>query len=605
MNFNQLYLKLFTKQKVGRQLMSLFFFTILIPVLIAGSIVYQISYRQIKENYEHLSESEAIQIRSVLVTTTLYLHDMYESIAGDETLRELLSKDYKDAKEAQIALTSYNGFQEVLENTASLTSLKLYVDEEILKQDKSYSYFQPITEDIRTEDWYKKAKDTKGNFWMSNTRLGQANVNYWELNYYCHVPIPATGSSAILVMTISNDYLRNLISDDDYDVYVSVNQDPVFFSSDRDYAGEEFPVTVETKNGYYNETKIYNLFRQNMIGSIQTFRPYATSDNIYILAADPNALPNLRHVQLVFLWVMLFALLISALLIYLFAGYFSARIQTLRLAMHKVSNNDYEIVNSIHGDDELSATFSDLKSMVHKLKETEAAIYETQIREQALSNQQQQMELKLLANQINPHFLYNTLETIRMKAFSEGNREVANAIKLLGKSMRYVLNNTKTSATTLDKEMDYIKTYLSIQKLRFGQRLLYSIKGEDTLNLSNYQILPLLVQPIVENSLSHGLERTDREVFVEIALEKTENDLLRVTVSDNGVGMNEETLKEVIAHLSIPQNESDHGVGLYNINNRVHLFYGTQYGLTIESLPNEKTTVTLTIPLYNLTEDET
>src|SRR5699024_7047973 len=153
---------------------------------------------------------------------------------------------------------------------------------------------------------------------------------------------------------------------------------------------------------------------------------------------------------------------IPAIIIWLYSGYFSARINTLRLAMYKVSNNDYEIVNSIQGDDELTAAFHDLKVMVENLKSAQAQIYQARLQEEMLLNQQQPMQMKLLAIQINPQFLYNTLETIRMKAFSQRNRDVANAIKLLGKSMRYVLSNTKTAATTLDKELDYIDTYLAI-----------------------------------------------------------------------------------------------------------------------------------------------
>lgn len=258
----------------------------------------------------------------------------------------------------------------------------------------------------------------------------------------------------------------------------------------------------------------------------------------------------------------------------------------------------------MQGDDELTATFTDLTTMVTKLKETEAKIYEAKIKEQELHNQQQQMELKLLANQINPHFLYNTLETIRMKAFAEGNRDVATAIKLLGKSMRYVLNNTKTTATTLDKEIDYIRTYLSIQQIRFGSRLGYTIRIDDNLQLSNYQVLPLLIQPIVENAFSHGLRDAEYDGHIIIKISRSGNDTLITDVFDNGVGMDQKQLNHVIEHLDIPQLESDHGVGLYNINNRVHLFYGAEYGLAIKSRPGMGTLVTLTIPLINLREEE-
>ena len=138
---------------------------------------------------------------------------------------------------------------------------------------------------------------------------------------------------------------------------------------------------------------------------------------------------------------------------------------------------NYNIIELIPRLSQLSDTFKDLKLTVDAIHDKEAQFYEARIREQQLVNRQQQMEFEMLASQINPHFLYNTLETIRMQALSCGNRNVATSIKLLGKSMRYVLDNTGTSFTTLTKELEYIKTYLSIQQLRFGERKLHPSGG--------------------------------------------------------------------------------------------------------------------------------
>ena len=604
MNLNHLYLKLFTKQKVGRQLITLFIFTILIPILVITFVIYSISYNQLAKNYEHLTAAKASQIRSVFVTTTLYVHDVYKSVAGNTDLKNLLSQEYTNNDDAQHALSQYSEFTKILSTTASLTELKLYIDQGILQSDSNSSYFYPITNEIKSEDWYQQSIKNNGNFWKSNIRIGQAGMQYWELHYYCPIFIPQSASYAILVLTVSNDHLRSLIREDNFEIYVTINNDPVFFSSNRSYAGNDFPIDLSTISNYYLKTEQMKIFDEKVIASFQNARPYSTSDYIQILVADKEALPHIQYLQTLFFVITSFALTISALLIYLFAGYFTTRIQILRLAMHKVTNNDYEIVNSIQGDDELTATFSDLKSMIHKLKETESQIYKSQIDAQLLSNQQQQMELKLLANQINPHFLYNTLETIRMKAFSEGNIEVANAIKLLGKSMHYVLDNTKTTATTLDKEVDYIKTYLAIQTLRFGSRFKYSIQIADDLDLKNYQLLPLLIQPIVENAISHGLEHTIKEGHLLLKIYKSNDELLIADVFDNGIGMTKDQLCQIEKQLYIPKSEFEHGVGLYNINNRVHLFYGEQYGLSIKSRPDFGTLVTLTIPLCNLTEEE-
>lgn len=603
MEFNNRTLNFFTKRNVGKQLRSLYIFTIMIPVLLIGIIIYVFSYRQITQNYEHLSALKARQAQSVLMMTTLYMQDIYNTLRSDIQLSRLLTEDFSSSEEARTALASYEGFTEIMENNASLSGLKFYVDEDFMKSSERFSYFYPITEEVRNTEWYIHSASTAANFWRTTVRTGQLNNSYWELTYYCHIPVLEKGTYAVLVLNISNDHLRSLISDDGYDIYVSVNNTPVFFSTDRSYAGKEFPLPVETISTHQKTGKI-KLLDQETIASVTSLRPYSSSDIIYIVAASRESIPYIQKLGMVFILVILFALLISALLIFIYTRYFSSRIQTLRLAMYKVAHNDYEIVNSIQGNDELSDTFQDLKTMVATLKETQAKIYEAQIKEQVLYNQQQQIELKLLTSQINPHFLYNTLETIRMKAFSEGNREVATAIKLLGKSMRYVLNNTKNASTTLDKEMDYIQTYLAIQQIRFGSRLNYRIKIAKGLDLRRYKILPLLIQPIVENAISHGLKDKDDDGRIIIKISRSSDELLVADVFDNGSGMSSQELEDVILHLDIPQPESEHGVGLYNINNRVHLFYGQTYGLTIRSRQGRGTLVTLRIPLLNLTEEE-
>lgn len=605
MKLERTYFNFFSKQNVGRQLGTLYIFTILLPVILLGGIIYFFSYRQIAENYTDLSERQARQVRSVFTTTTLYLQNIYDSVSTDEGLRKILTEDYTDPKEVKQAIYKYDiQFGKILANNPSLSSLRLYMDEDLFLGTPSGSYIRPFTDGIKETDWYAQAASDPNNFWKSDVRVGQYDIGYQELTYYCRISLPTTGSFAVLVMTMSNDHLRSLIDENEYDIYVSVNSDPVFLCTDRGYAGNALPVDIATMSSKQESGRM-EIFGEERIASLTYITPYATYDNIYVLVVSTNALKHIHRLALVFILVTLFALAFSALLIFLYTRYFSARIQTLRLAMHKVAHNDYEIVNSIQGDDELSNTFQDLKSMVSTLKETQAQIYEAQIREQMLYNQQQQMELKLLTSQINPHFLYNTLETIRMKAFSEGNREVANAIKLLGKSMRYVLNNTKSSATTLDKELDYVHTYLAIQKLRFSTKFDYTIRVDNRIIPSRYRILPLLIQPIAENAVSHGLTDIQEGGRILIRIRRTAEDHLAADIFDNGCGMTPGELEQVVRHLDIPQPESDHGVGLYNINNRVHLYYGAQYGLTIISRPGKGTLITLTIPLVNITEEET
>lgn len=164
MTLHNFYIKLFTKYKVGRQLLTLFILTILIPTLLAGGVIFAIFSRQLTQKYEHLCESEANHTRSVLVTTTLYLGEIYENLSTDEKLRALLSEDYETALDVELAFNQYKEFTKALENSSALTQLRLYADPQLLKHDTPFSYYYPITDEVKALPWYEKAAGTRGCF---------------------------------------------------------------------------------------------------------------------------------------------------------------------------------------------------------------------------------------------------------------------------------------------------------------------------------------------------------------------------------------------------------------------------------------------------------
>ncbi len=599
-----LLLNYFSKKNMKRQLITLFVCAIMIPVLCVSGVIAFLTYKRTASHYEALTRSQVKLVHATLVSTAISLHSIYETVVSDSGLQELLCSDNDDFDYKQATGLQAAAFEETLTNTAMLNRLQLYVPADLMEHIPQNKYIIPLSEELAAARLYQKSEEIIGNFWLSDIRTGQNDVNYWELHYCCRVPIPQKSSHAVLVMSISNDYLRSLIADKNYQLYMNVNDEPVFISSDRSYAGQPFPINPESEAAD-SRTGIFTLFGEKVIGSLETATLYQSSDRLHILVANTDALPTVRRLFAVLILLLLSALLVSGAVILLYASYFGSRIDTLRLAMYKVSNNDYEIVDTIRGDDELTAAFHDLKIMVRKLKKAEAEIYQSQIREQTITNQQQQMELKLLAGQIHPHFLYNTLESIRMKAFAEGNREVANAIKLLSKSMRYVLGTTQATSTTLKGELDYIDTYLAIQKLRFGPRISYDIKVDESLQPARIQILPILLQPIVENAFSHGLEnRAENGRIILKLYPAKDRTCLTAAVFDNGEGMSREKLSDVVCHMNTPPNDSGHGVGLYNTNNRIRLFYGEEYGITIRSKQNYGTCVTVTLPLYDNREEE-
>ena len=349
--------------------------------------------------------------------------------------------------------------------------------------------------------------------------------------------------------------------------------------------------------GYYQYTGEMQLYGKKQLTDYITYSAYKTNDKFYIRVSDDTAYDNINKIVKVYIIILLVVTIIPAWLIMSFTSLFSNRITTLKSAMHQASTGDYNIIDTFDGnDDELAETFNDLKATVDMIHTKESLYYVAQINEQRLINKQQQMEYNMLASQINPHFLYNTLETILMQALTGNNADVVTSIKLLGKSMRYVLDNTGNDSTTLQKEIEHVETYLAIQHIRFGARVNSKIVISDACDTENIRILPLLLQPIVENSIVHGLEEIDGEGLITINIDVTDN-LLNIVIKDNGIGMDSDTLNSIRNNMESHASNAQ-SIGLYNINQRIKLFYGEQYKLEIDSTINQGTVVTLKIPAH-------
>ena len=295
------------------------------------------------------------------------------------------------------------------------------------------------------------------------------------------------------------------------------------------------------------------------------------------------------------------ALIVTAVFMIKFSHSFVSQVNTLRDEMHKASNEDYDIIKNFSGSFELQQAYDDLLIMVDTIEQQKVAMYEAMLNEKQLQNEQQEMEFKMLASQINPHFLYNTLETLRMKAFTAGDREVATGIKLLGKMLRYVLVNIGTAYTTLANELEHIETYIRIQKIRFDDRVNYDLEIDEGIDTQKYMLLSLLLQPIVENADVHGLEGVDGTGHICIHIyenthisqnesngENSTGKCLIIDVTDNGNGMTPDQLENVKNSMTQDSISKHSSIGMSNINQRIKLCYGESYGIdcsAVKQLP--------------------
>jgi len=190
-------------------------------------------------------------------------------------------------------------------------------------------------------------------------------------------------------------------------------------------------------------------------------------------------------------------------------------------------------------------------------------------------------ELNSLYSQINPHFLYNTLDTIVWMAEFNESSEVVETSKSLASFFRLSLNNGEM-ITSLENELNHVKQYLIIQKKRYQAKLNYKIDSD--LKLNDFEIPKLILQPIVENSIYHGIKELDRNGNIYIKVRQEKNDII-IVIEDDGVGFDASKINTSSNKLG--------GIGLKNVDDRIKLYYGKKYGLTIDSEINKGTCVTI------------
>lgn len=222
-----------------------------------------------------------------------------------------------------------------------------------------------------------------------------------------------------------------------------------------------------------------------------------------------------------------------------------------------------------------------------------------------------QAQYLALQNQINPHFLYNTLEGIRGETLNAGLENVAKMTEALATFFRYTISNVE-NLVTLEDELSNIYNYYIIQQYRFGDRVNFSVEydSEGEEEILRYRLPKLTLQPIVENAIYHGIERKIGKGHLRIKVETTPNRLI-IIISDDGIGMTEESLTEINNKLnssSLEYIKSDGkkkgGIAIVNVNNRIRLLFGEEFGIYIYSTLNVGTDVEITLPLIDKDVEE-
>jgi two-component system sensor histidine kinase YesM len=283
-------------------------------------------------------------------------------------------------------------------------------------------------------------------------------------------------------------------------------------------------------------------------------------------------------------------LFIVFLLAVIFANYFFKPINRVRVAMKLVDAGRLEhIIDDESRKDELGQLVQSYNAMIRRLVKS---------RELELNahNLQRRAELNMLHAQINPHFLYNTLNVIHSISELHRIEEISIIAKSLASLYRYNLKSKEV--VTIESELEQIRNYINIQQLRFVDKVSVNYVVDE--DLAQYRILKFLIQPIVENSYYHGLERKDGTGALTLSITKVNQSIL-IRVVDDGIGMNEHELRQLNDSLqnweSIHEEDERKSIGLRNVCSRIKYYYGNDYGLKVHSQFNKGTIVEIEIPI--------
>lgn len=263
-------------------------------------------------------------------------------------------------------------------------------------------------------------------------------------------------------------------------------------------------------------------------------------------------------------------------------------IRKLQKAMKEVEKGNTDIRVSIHSYNEIGDLSHSFNQLLEKVNILLASIKSIEIKKR-------EAELESLKSQINPHFLYNTLESIRMMAVIDDNKDIADATEALANLFRYSIKQRK-DIVDVRFELQHAKNYILLQKIRYGDKfeVIYDIDEE----VLDCKTLKFTLQPIVENAIYHGIEKKKGKGNLKVSAHKVGDDL-QFEVCDDGVGIQLKRLIDLREDVESFIDDSAKSIGLKNVNQRVCLYFGKKYGLSIDSIPGEGTSVKLTIPAIN------
>jgi two-component system sensor histidine kinase YesM len=562
------------------------------PMLFCGVYSYEKMKSELTRQMYASMELTTAQISNNLKMKLGAYASISSSLYLDPRLRDYLSQDYSNSTRYVDAYDYIdNTFRNILVTNTDISAITIYTTNRTLPVDEVF--VKRLDAEAMRSPWYAAASKSLGSVSFTampaiNAASGQTAsgvqaskpsrivlarlLNNNSLNYpYGILTMEIPESDLYALMEKENKNKDLFIVTQDGTIISGKDKTKLNRKLDQFVEGVQYTGSVGSFMGQYNGEKVYVVYNAIDNGwrtvSIVSYNSLLTNINIAFSRLFTIAFASLA---------------LSVILIYITARLFTKRIERLLLLTRRIEREDFKVPALTAGHDEVGQLSFAMVKMAGRMKELINEVYKKEIAKK-------EAEMNMLQAQINPHFLYNTLASISSLAMRSGDGRILDMVTHLAKFYRISLNKGKT-IVSLGEELKLTKSYISIQQLRFGGLIHFHYAIDEA--ASPYPVVKLMLQPFIENAIHHAI--WDDELGINIIIKaRIENELLLLEVIDDGMGMRPETLERI----QTADDGISSGYGIRNVDRRIKVTFGDDYGVRTYSRFGIGTTVQIRIPL--------
>jgi two-component system, sensor histidine kinase YesM len=585
---------------IRSRLLLYFIFLALLPTSIISITLYYKSTGIITEKTNSALEEKLNIISDNILQKLDSIYDASKEIYLNTDVVRILSADHP-ASTTDI-INEMSVLDKLLENyTVTDTARDLIIPKMYIYNRPEYMFYRftdkvSDTSIIETEKWYMNLP-----YKADYTIIGTDSVTVSSKNVKTvKIAVRLFGLDdmsirfgGVLLIDAGADYFNNILNKSKptigSSIFILNSSRSILTSPDaslpgKDLSGEKYIQNIFKNNSEQSGSFIETINRSNMLVSYKRIEgPDWTIVSLTPMSEINGELISFNRVIVI---VVILSSMIAIFMALLLSDNISYPIRKLVKSMSEVQNNNFDISLEYIRNDEFAYLFNSYKTMLHNIKELIEKLYVSEVRKK-------EVELKSLQAQINPHFLYNTLDSVNWMALELKAADISTMVTSLSNFFRYSLSKGK-NIISLEDEKTQVESYLKIQAIRFKEKLDYHIDFSG--DILGFLSVKLILQPVVENSILHGINKRSGKGTITITGKKIDS-VIEIDISDDGVGADVEELNAI---LDDPGNSSSFAIK--NVNDRIRHYFGKEYGLRFHNHEGPGTTVIIRFPAVKTME---